>query len=221
MNTNNNFKEVDETLLSQLYGFQTAKAMQFLLEHVDEPTMMAFFNRFVNPAFMRAESKARMVVRQTAQGTRLTGNTGHYQIIAMMGDGCEHALHFTNQVSTVYYLMHLIDRRQHEGALPPLSLGGNKRTFVTLYHMAYDNISHDDILLRYERLLYRRDGNHIRVGRQNEIIADIRKQLNALFDAHGESFLPYAMTAKSHLAVEANRIIFEGAAEQLLQLHLN
>ena len=210
--------DICEALLNQLYGYHTAKAMKFLLEHVDEATMKAFFNVYVKPEKLSIDARAKIIVRRTEKKIRQTGNTGHFQIYVIMGDGQQQLLRFTNQASTVYYLMYLIDRHQKQGVLPPLNLGSNRQTFVALYHMVYDNITHDKIVSRYERLLRRSEGNIIRVGRQNEIIHDIRKHLNTIFDDYGESFLPYAMTAHSHLSVPADHIVFEGDALELLKL---
>ena len=211
-------KTAIEAVLCQMYGNNTAKALQFLIDRVDEATLSEFITTFVNPEQLALQASARIIVRRAEKGTRITGNNGHIQICVDMGDGQPQLLHFTNQASTVYYLMFLIDRHQKQGQLQPVSLRSNRAMFADLYHAVYSNISTEGIDRRYERLLFRHEGNTLRAGRQNEIILDIRKHLNRLFDAYGQNFTPYAMTAHSHLAVPGDRISFEGGAEQLLAL---
>jgi len=214
--------EVSFDVLEQLYGNEAAKALMFLVDRAGEAARSEFIMRFVDIEQLVRLSTANIVVRCTEKSVRRTGNTGLFQIFVQMSNGEARLLHFTNQVSTVYYLMYLIDRRHKQdkqGMLPPLNLGGNKQAFVELYHRAYDNITHDEILRRYNLLLYRQEGKTVRAGRLNEVIYDIRRNLNKLFGTYGQNYLPYAMTARSHLAIPAKHILFEGEAEQLLQLH--
>lgn len=210
--------EVNVEKLAEVFGRQSVNAFSFLLDRVDTTTLSEFLTLFVNRERQAQMATATIIVRKTEKGIRRTGNTGLFQIFVQTSDGEVKLVHFTNQISTIYYLLHLIDRRQKQGELPPLHLGGNKDTFVELYHAVYDNISHDEVVRRFDGLIFRKEGNLLRAGRKNEVIYDIRRHLSTLFDTIGENFQPYAMTANSHLAISSERILFEGGAEDLLQL---
>lgn len=210
--------EVSMNELAQIFERQSAKAIKFLLERVDSNTRLEFIKLFAKPERQAQLATAKIIVRQTMKGTRRTGNTGQFQIFVQTDNGDLKLVHFTNQISTVYYLLYLIDRRQKQGQLPPLCLTENKKRFVELYHMTYDNITHEEVLRRYNGLLFRKEGEMLRAGRKNEVIYDIRRHLNALFNSFSENYQPYAMTANNHLAISSDRILFEDGAEELLQL---
>ena len=208
--------EVSLEVLNALYGSQAAKALMFFMERADDVTRSRFLTQFVDVEQQAQLSTANIVVRRTGKDVRQMGNVGKFQIFVQMSGGDTRLLHFTNQVSTVYYLLNLIDRCHKQGVLSPLNLGSNKQVFVQLYHQAYDNITREEVLRRYELMLFRRVGNSLRAGRLNEVIYDIRRHLDKLFGSYGQNYQPYAMTAHSHLAIPANHILFEGEAEALL-----
>ena len=144
--------EVNVEKLAEVFGRQSVNAFSFLLDRVDTTTLSEFLTLFVNRERQAQMATATIIVRKTEKGIRRTGNTGLFQIFVQTSDGEVKLVHFTNQISTIYYLLHLIDRRQKQGELPPLHLGGNKDTFVELYHAVYDNISHDEVVRRFRRL---------------------------------------------------------------------
>lgn len=208
-----------ETLLGEQFGYQVVPAMKFLLDNAEPSVLARFVGDYLTPRSLTSRSKARVVVRQTPDKVKRTGNMGSYALFIRHHDGEEQLVRFTNQASTIYYLMYLIDRRQNTGELDALSLHRNETPFKQLYRMVYDRVNDDVLDCRYQSLLRRKVDNHYRVGRQNAIILDIRKHLGQLFAACGENYQPFAMTAHTHLSITPDHIVFDGDADRLLDLH--
>ena len=145
------------------------------------------------------------------------GNLGRYVISLRNEKRSFGRLKFTNKNSMIYYLMFLIDRKQKEGKLTPLSLSSNKEAFIQLYKKVYDGILYEKIKERVAKLILRKSGEIFHAGRLNETIFDIRKHLEEAFLFFNESFCPYAMTADNHLTISADRIQFVGEAEKLVE----
>ena len=195
-----------------------ARALKFLLDNVDEGVRQRFAYTYLSPQSLACHATATIVVKPATQRERLTPNMGRFLIYVRDVHGNETLLRFASQVSAVVYLMFLIDRRHKTGDLPPVDLRKNEHVFCALYHAVYEDISHDTVVQRYRNLLYRKVDGHIRTGRKGEAISDIRRQLERAFAPLGESFVPYAMTARSHLSVSPDRINFEAEASRLLYL---
>lgn len=206
------------SLLSELYGGSMARALKFLLDNVDEGVRQRFAYTYLSPQSLACHATATIVVRPASLRERVTPNMGRFLVYVRDVHGNDTLLRFASQVSAVFYLMFLIDRRHKTGDLPPIDLRKNEQVFCALYHAVYENIGCDTVEQRYRNLLYRKVDGHIRTGRKGEAVSDIRRQLERAFAPLGESFLPYAMTARSHLTVSPDKIVFEGLASRLLFL---
>lgn len=207
-----------KSFLEASYSKDASEAIAFLLRYVDENVVRQFSYNYLYHVSQPDGVKTDILVRSIPKDMKMTGNTGRYLIYTRQPDGKETRLKFTNKSASVYYLMHLIDRCHKDGDISPLSLRKNRSLFVELYCMVYD-ISHSKADEKCERLLFRQDGTRIRAGRENEVIYDIRSHLKSVFHGQTDSFVPYAMTARSHLAVPSERIHFMGDAEMLLEYH--
>lgn len=217
--------EVDQCLTSILnshFGVSMARPIKYLLDHVDEATRKRFAYTYLDPEGLGFRATATVVVRGAAQEERISRNRGRFLISIRTADGCEHPVKFTNQISAVYYLMYLIDRYQKQfSQLAHIKLGNNQAAFVALYHAVYDNITHEEVLRRFQSMLYCEVNGRMSSGREHLIIYDIRRTLSRIFENQEESFLPYAMTAHSHLALRYNNIEFDLPASQLLYFQFN
>lgn len=205
-------------LLSELYGGHTGRAIKFLLDNASDDVRLRFIRTYLSPQSLARYATATIVVKPAAREERLTPNMGRFLVFLRAANGCETLLRFTNQASTVFYLMHLVDRKQKAGVLPPMDLRRNEHSFCALYHAVYEHRGEDDVAQRYRNLLYRVVGGQVRAGRKGAVISDIRRSLEQAFHSLSESFFPYAMTARSHLSVSPDRIVFEGGARVLLTL---
>ena len=207
-----------EEALHTLYDAEAARAIRFLLNDASEETISRFAYTFLEPERLAVKAGVDIIVRPIADKRLMKGNIGHYLIFTQKHN-TETLLKFTNQASCVYYLMYLIDRKQHaNGPLPILNLRRNMDSFIRLYQLVYD-IHHDSVLERFRQLLYREDVLGMkRVGRERECIFDIRTHLKQHFESYRESYFPYAMTAHSHLSVSTEHIRFEDKAQKLLDL---
>lgn len=206
--------------LEELYGSEAAKALSFLLSRSDESTVRSFAGQCFDADALAFKSTVEIIVRKNNSRKPARGNTGSYLIFTKKGDSDPVQLSFAHQASKVFYLMHLIYHCEfiHRGD-QPISLGANCDGFMALYQKVYPHMSDKDVLKRYHDLLFREDASgNIRAGRANEIIHDIRKRLKKAFEAYGESFTPYAMTAHSNLRVPPFLIHFEGEAAELRQI---
>ena len=205
------------SVLLQSYGRDAALAMAYLLLHVDDAVLRRFAAEYFYPRGDAAETPAQIVVRPLQSNAKARGNVGHFVICVYLPDGTEQQLHFVNQYSCVYYLMYLIDRKTHDGPLDVLRLEECSETFISLYTQVY-NTSRIWAYGKYRTLLRRQDGTRFRAGRESEAIYDIRIQLEKAFDVADCSPRPYSMTARRHLTVSPDRIVFVGEAESLLNL---
>ena len=192
-------------------------ALMSLLRKADTDTIKQFADSYLGQG-VTSYANVDIVVRRNDGLERMTGNIGRYIIYTRKGkDGEEKLLKFTNQASTVYYLMFLISRCQQD--CPTfVELRKNRDSFLELYRQVYDEPD-STLVYKYTNLLQREDKNGVKhAGRLHEIIFDIRKHLAYRFEDYDETFLPYAMTARQHLTVSADHIYFEGEARQLLNL---
>ena len=201
-----------------MYQCEAARAILFLLKRADEETVREFALSYLGQEHAAQIATVDIIVREN-EPQNIRGNLGHYVIYTRKGaDGEEQLLKFTNQSSTVYYLMFLIHRCQPNRLMPYAELRSNFNQFLELYKQVYDEHL-QDFYQRASNLLYRKDeSGKMRAGRLHEIIYDIRKHLEERFADYGESFQPYAMTAKQHLTIGAEHIHFEGEAQRLLSL---
>ena len=210
-------KELKEMLQELFQDKRFVSALMTLLRKADSETIRQFADSYLGQD-MAQYVTVDIVIRRNDNLERMTGNIGHYLIYTRKGeDGEEKLLRFTNQASTVYYLMFLISRCQQEHPAF-VELAKNRDLFLELYRQVYDE--HETTLVyKYDNLLRREDryGQH-HAGRLHEIVYDIRKHLAYRFDEYDETFLPYAMTAREHLTVSPDHIYFEGDAAQLLLL---
>ena len=204
-------------ILAELYGWSMARALKYLLDNVSEPVRQCFAHTYMAPETLACHATVTIVVRPLQLRSRRTATMGRVAIFMRDACGREHPLQFSTQVATVYYLMHLITRRQHIGSLPPICLQRNADMFMELYSIVYDQRA-DQVKRRYHSLLYRVVDGKIRTGRLGETISDIRRHLSQAFLPTGESFVPYAMTARTHLSVQPHMIVFEDDTQRLLNL---
>lgn len=200
-----------------LFSNHAAEAILFLLRQVEPEQQREFFKAFLSPENLAGYAHVDIIVRRIEHDGMMSGNRGRYLIYTSKDGSEEQLLKFTHQASCVYYLMFLIDRKQKEGILGPIDIVDNSMAFYALYRQVYD-ISDDDLFRRIENLKQRRDEHgYYRVGRLKETIYDIRKRVQERFVDYDESFLPYVMTANTHLAVSPDRIQFVGEAGHLLE----
>ena len=206
-------------IIQALYGVEAAKAILFLLSRADSDTSADFLCKYVYLENLNYSTTVDIIIRPLGHGQKMRGNLGRYVILLKKEGGAERQLSFTNQASMVYYLMYLIDRYQKgvDSANNALNLATNKNSFLVLYKCVYD-IDSLKLVERFQRLLYREDRGVRRVGREAECIYDIRKHLEKAFVDYGESFFPYAMTAKSHITINPSHIFFEEGTEELLKI---
>ena len=210
-------KELKEMLWELYHNKKFVAALMSLLRKADTETIKQFADSYLGQG-MAVYANVDIVVKKNDGLERMTGNIGRYIIYTRKGkDGEEKLLKFTNQASTVYYLMFLISRCQQD--CPAfVELRKNRDSFLELYRQVYDEPD-STLVYKYTNLLIREDKNGVKhAGRLHEIVYDIRKQLVFRFDEYDETFLPYAMTARQHLTVSADHICFEGEAQQLLNL---
>ena len=207
-----------QRFLRDLYESDAVNAIMFLLKRADDETIRRFAKCHLGNEASLLHAVVDIIVRKNDNLERMTGNIGHYIIYTCKGkDGEEKLLKFTNQASTVYYLMFLIGRCHQDRLLPFVELRMNQEPFLELYRQVYDE--HETTLLyKFKTLLQREESGRIRAGRLHEIVYDIRKHLDERFKDYGEDFRPYAMTASHHLTIGAEHIYFEGEAKQLLQI---
>ena len=204
--------------LSTLYGGNATEPLMFLLQHADESLFPRFVNFYMCSDLLARCATVRIIVRQNNDETLVHGNTGYYLLYAQLGHHTPLRIKFTNKISLIFYLAHLIQRKQLAEAeqLPAFNLQKMQFPFIRLFCHCYD-INPCQARDRTRQLLYRQDGDHKRAGRKNEIIFDINRHLEDLFMQFGESALPYSITSRSHLAVPARNIVFEGDAQTLLK----
>ena len=210
-------KELKEMLWDLYHNKNFVLALMSLLRKADTETIKQFADSYLGQG-VTVYANVDIVVRRNDDLERMTGNIGRYIIYTRKGkDGEEKLLKFTNQASTVYYLMFLISRCQQD--CPAfVELRKNRDSFLELYRQVYDEPD-STLVYKYTNLLIREDKNNVKhAGRLHEIIYDIRRHLVWRFDEYDETFLPYAMTARQHLTVSADHIHFEGEAQQLLNL---
>jgi len=214
-------EEVDKYFsktLQELYGSATARALSFLLGHVDRPVKLRFAHTYMVPETLACHVSSDIVVEAAGQEERVSPNIGRYVISVRSSDGTKVPLRFSYQVSAVYYMMHLIERKKKGGDLPVIDLFRNKESFVFLYHAIYDNITHTAAQQRHQQLLYRVSDGRFQAGYKSTVECDIRRQLSRAFSRIGDSPIPYGMSSRRHLAVGPERIVFEGEARRLLTL---
>jgi len=210
-------RELKDMLQELFLNKDFVSALMMLLGNADSETIRRFADSYLGQN-MAQYATVDIVVRKNDNLERMTGNIGRYLIYTRKGeDGEEKLLRFTNQASTVYYLMFLISRCQQENPAF-VELGKNRDSFLELYRQVYDE--HDSTLVyKYTTLLYRENKWGVKhAGRLHEIVYDIRRHLASRFDEYDEMSQPYAMTARQHLTVSPAHIRFEGEAQQLLQI---
>ena len=203
--------------LRDTFGGFAADPMMFLIERMDEMTVKEFMLKFLYKEKLAELATVKVIVRPLWDENLMHGNTGKFLIILQDKDGQETRVKFTNKSSFVYYLVHLIQRKNKpEGEIPPFALEYNQIEFISLYRACYD-ITLRDAKKYCDKLLYRQEGTFRRAGRKHEIIRDINTYFERAFYELGESAIPYTISARSHLSVPASLIIFEGTAEDLLE----
>lgn len=210
-------RELKDMLQELFLNKDFVSALFTLLRKANTDTIKQFADSYLGQNLAQYAT-VDIVVRRNDNLERMTGNIGRYLIYTRKGeDGEEKLLKFTNQASTVYYLMFLISRCQQD--CPAfVELGKNRDSFLELYRQVYDE--HDSTLVyKYTTLLYRENKWGVKhAGRLHEIVYDIRRHLASRFDEYDEMSQPYAMTARQHLTVSPAHIRFEGEAQQLLQI---
>lgn len=205
-----------KSFLEVSYSREASDAIAFLLRYVDATVIQKFSNNYLFSTALPCELKTDILVRPISDEMMMKGNTGRFLIYVHQPDGSETQLKFTNKSAVVYYLMYLIDRHHKQGLLAPLSLKKNRDRFVELYCRVYD-IPREKAMQTCDNLIRRYVDGKIRAGRENDVIYDIRRHLEATFKAQPYSYHPFAMTAHEHLSVSPQKIHFVGDAEELLQ----
>ena len=210
-----------ELLLADIYADKdVTRDLLFLLKRSDEETVRQFADMRLSRQETFQNTSVDILVKKNQGEAHISGNVGHYLIYTRQGEHSEEKLlKFANQASYIYYLMFLIHHCQKGNLLSFVELRLNQEPFLELYRQVYDE--HESTLLyKFKNLLQREDSSgKIRAGRLHEIVYDIRKHLENRFEEYGESYLPYAMTARHHLTVGAEHIHFEGDARQLLLIN--
>lgn len=206
-----------EKELQDTYGRSATIPMMFLIERLDKETVEEFMMNFIYREKLAEITTEKVIVRPIEDENLMRGNTGRYLIYIQGEHGKEFRVKFVNKSSLVFYLIHLIQRKQiPEGELPALDLDHDRLMTVKLYLECYD-ITYQEAVENLNKLRFRQEGKTRRAGRKHEIIRDINTQLESVFDEFGKNAIPFTISARQHLALPGHKIIFEGKAEQLLE----
>ena len=208
-----------ENCLLNFFPCAAVGAMVDLLEAADENTVQHFVQKHLSSKSVAERASVSVNIVPNPNPSACWGNNGNFFIVTQK-EGLEtKKLHFTNQASAVYYLMYLIHRYKESEGMTPVSLSKNRETFKQLYQQVYD-VSNATVEKRLNDLLRREVNNTTRAGRLNAIRYDIRLHFEDVFTSYDESFRPYIMTAREHLAVPHHLIHFEGDAQRLLNFNV-
>jgi hypothetical protein len=158
-----------------------------------------------------------MIVKRIKDPQQVGGNNGWIQIFTQKGNKERQSLHFGHKPTFIIYLMYLIDKYNRKDDALSLNLLKNKTIFNNLYHSVYSYSSKnaDD---EFEKLIRRNVDGTFRQGRLPECMTDLRKSLANALKKYDENYLPYTLSSRTHLAIPANKIIFEGDAVELTKL---
>ena len=204
-------------VMKELYNHPAAKLLIQEIKFGNNRAMENVAKDMLDRDDLAQFSTVNVIVRKNEE---LRGNAGHFVIYLEKGStSCQ--LIFKNKNSVIYYLMCLIDAKNHH-ELPrrAIHLRNNQNTFKTLYKTVYDDIEDKVIAERTERMLTRYVDGKLRAGRLGETICDIREHVEGAFLQFDECCQPYLVTIHSHLAIPSDLITFEGEAEKLLDLRI-
>ena len=223
---NNNTETTDVYInhfLADLYGKQAGNLIAFLLSKATPEVKQEVLNNYLDAGTQGLYANIELVVRKNSIWKR-RGNNGYYVISTRQkGESKETPLKFTHQPSLVYYMLHLIDSYHHPlfkqtstRRLRPIDLRRNELAFCRLYDELY-HVDYERAKERYHALLYRNEPNGaVRAGRLKDVVYDIRKTLQAVFDNYDESYVPYTVSAHKHLSISPDLIVFDENAKVLL-----
>lgn len=204
--------------LKSLFGSDAVNAILFLLKNVnDDKAYYDFARNFLDASALAESASVNLIVKHITDESKIKQNAGYYQIFTQKGDCPAKRLDFTNKPTYIIYLMHLIDKYNRKDNTIPLNLKKNKEQFNSLFHSVY-GYPKAQAATELEKLLWRYVDGKMRTGRINQCMTDLRKKLAENFIDYKESSLPYCLSAKTHLVVPANKIIFEGDAIELTKI---
>ena len=224
---NNNTEATDVYInhfLTDLYGKQAGNLIAYLLSKATPEVKQEVINSYLDAGNQGLNAQIEIIVKKNSIWKR-RGNNGNYVIATRRkGESKETPLKFTHQPSLVYYMLHLIDsyhqplyKQTSTRRLPPIDLSRNETAFCMLYTKLY-NVDYKRARERHHTLLYRYEPNgKLRAGRLKDVVYDIRKTLQTVFDVYRESYIPYTVSTHKHLSIPPQLIIFERSAEDVLQ----
>ena len=205
-------------VLKNIFDRTSANAMHYLLERMTkEEDYLYFAHNFLDAYAMADSASVNLIVRKITDPKQVNGNDGWIQIFTQKEDKGELLVHFKQKPSFIVYLMYLIDRFNRKDEALSLNLLKNKSSFHDLYNTAY-SYSSKDADNEFENLMIRKVDGVLRNGRLPQCINDVRTTLAKIFKEYDENYLPYTLSSRTHLAVPANKIIFEGDAIELTKM---
>ena len=205
-------------VLNNLFDRTSANAIHYLLEKMTNEEDYAYFaHNFLDAYAMANKASVNLIVREIKNPSQVSGNYGWIQIFTQKDNKEEQSLHFEHKPTFIIYLMYLIDRYNRKEDALSLNLLKNKTFFNTLYSSVYSYSSKnaDD---EFEKLIKRNVNGTFRQGRLPQCMTDLRKSLANAFKKYDENYLPYTLSSRTHLAIPANKIFFEGDAIELTKI---
>lgn len=205
-------------ILKNIFDRTSANAIHYLLEKMTKEEDYAYFAHNFLDAYAMADSACvNLIVKKIKNPKQIRGNDGWIQIFTQKDDKGEQLVHFDHKPTFIIYLMYLIDKFNRKDEALSLNLLKNKTIFNDLYRLVY-SYSSKDAGSAFEKLIIRDVDGSFREGRLPDCMTDMRKTLAKIFKEYDENYLPYTLSSRTHLAVPANKIIFEGDAIELTKM---
>lgn len=205
-------------VLNNLFDRTSANAIHYLLEKITkEEDYENFAHNFLDAYAIADSTCVNLIVKRIKDPQQVGGNNGWIQIFTQKENREGQSLHFEHKPTFIIYLMYLIDKYNRKEDALSLNLMKNKTYFNNLYRSVYSYSSKnaDD---EFEKLIRRNVDGTFRQGRLPQCMTDLRKSLANAFKKYDENYLPYTLSSRTHLAIPANKIIFEGDAVELTKL---
>lgn len=211
-------KSIVQNSLKDLFGSDAVNAILFLLNKInDDKDYGDFARNFLDVSALAEKANVNVIVKHITDESMIKQNAGYYQIFTQKEDSPVKRLDFANKPTYIIYLMYLIDKYNRKDKALSMNLIKNKEQFNSLFHSVY-GYPIVQAATEFDKLQWRIVDGKRRRGRINQCITDLRQKLAETFIDYQESYLPYSLSAKTHLAVPANKIIFEGDAIELTKM---
>lgn len=204
--------------LKAVFGSDAVNAILYFLNKInDEKDYGDFARNFLDVSALAEKANVNVIVKHITDGSKIKQNAGSFQIFTQKENSPLKRLDFANKPTYIIYLMYLIDKYNRKDKALYMNLIKNKEQFNSLFHSVY-GYPIAQAATEFDKLQWRIVDGKRRKGRINQCITDLRQKLAETFIDYQESYLPYSLSAKTHLAVPANKIIFEGDAIELTKI---